>query len=178
MLLERRPSIFLVRQSLAENYNYTFYDYHPGDDEPTRRYLLDINPWARERDRGDGNNIIDGRWIDTSNGMFVDITGISEVYPDSAPGVLMCKNLHRYIPKDIFPLRKTTFENVAAKIPYAYASILEDEYTPSALSQTVFEGHRWNPSQERWIQMTREEKKQEEHKNNTSAATAADGAYS
>jgi len=136
---------------LARQYNHTFYDYYSGKDEGSRRYLLDINPWARDRVRGDGNNIIDGRWIDTQNGMFVDITGISEAFPDTEPGVWVCKNEHRYRVKDIFPLRETMFESVVAKVPYEYVAILEEEYSRFALTRTAYEGHRWDPAAKVWV---------------------------
>lgn len=80
---------------LGDNYNMTMHDYTSADGSVKRQYLLDINPWSLERTRGDGMNIIDARWIDVRNGLFIDITGISEVNPEK-PGVLMCKNFHEY----------------------------------------------------------------------------------
>lgn len=44
----------------------------------TKRYMLDVNPYWAQRTRLDGLNIIDARWIDMENGMYVDITGLSE----------------------------------------------------------------------------------------------------
>ena len=107
----------------------------------SRDYLLDINPAAVERERGDGFNIIDARWIDVRNGLYIDITGLSETHPDVQPGVLSCKNYHRYRITDLFPLRESMFEGVSAKIPYAYDAILTDEYKVEALVSVDFHGY-------------------------------------
>jgi len=42
---------------LGKHYNQTFYDYDEGNGTPTRRYFLDVNAWAWQRDRGDGANV-------------------------------------------------------------------------------------------------------------------------
>lgn len=138
---------------LAKHYNQTYYDYEGGDGHPKRRYYLDVNPWAWQRDRGDGANIIDARFISVDNGLFVDITGLSEVYPDTEPGVIMCKNDHRYRLRDIFPLRHTYFEGVKAKVPYSYVPILTEEYSDSALVRTEFQGHRWDVHSREWLKI-------------------------
>lgn len=103
-----------------------------------REYLLDINPFARQRDRGEGLNIIDARWIDTRNGLYIDITGLSELNPESEPGVLACKNHHKYKIRDLYPLRSSTYEGVPAKIPYKYDEMLVKEYGNSSLSAVEF----------------------------------------
>lgn len=144
---------------LGKHYNQTFYDYDQGNGTPTRRYFLDVNSWAWQRDRGDGANvrttiirsspgwkliwisllqIIDARFISVENGLFIDITGLSEVYPDTQPGIIMCKNDHKYRLRDIFPLRETHFEGVKAKVPYSYVPILIEEYSEQALITTEF----------------------------------------
>jgi hypothetical protein len=82
--------------------------------------------------------IIDARFISVDNGLFIDITGLSEVYPDTEPGIIMCKNDHKYRLRDMFPLRETQFEGVKAKVPYSYVPILIEEYTELALIRTEF----------------------------------------
>ena len=59
---------------LGEFLNYTTHTYK--FDGTEREYFLDVNPHYVERIRGDGENIIDARWIDVRNGLFIDITGI------------------------------------------------------------------------------------------------------
>lgn len=111
------------------------------DGEPiTRTYLLDVNPNAAERVNGDGFNIIDARWISTHNGLYIDITGLSELEPKAEPGVVSCKNFHAYNMTDLYPLRETWYEGTVAKVPYSYSRILVDEYEAAALVRTEFEG--------------------------------------
>jgi hypothetical protein len=125
---------------LGEAHNQTITEYKSADGT-TRKFLLDVNPWIWERERGDGSNIIDARWIDTQNGLFIDITGLSETHPDTKPGVWVCKNYHRYNTADLYPMRETMFEGVVAKVPYAYDKILVQEYKEKALVVTDFEGY-------------------------------------
>ena len=122
------------------NHTYTTAssDFH--DDPITRTYLLDINPNAQERVNGDGFNIIDARWINVHNGLYIDITGLSELEPVESPGVISCKNFHSYQMKDIYPLRETAYEGVMAYVPYSYSKILIDEYEASSLVKNEFEG--------------------------------------
>lgn len=129
---------------LGEHYNMTMHKWNDTsveDGSPIERtYLLDINPNSKERVRGDGQNVIDARWIDISTGLFIDITGLAEIKPDQQPGVWSCKNYHRYGTKDLYPMRETTFEGVPASIPYAYEQILTTEYTSRALTKTQHMG--------------------------------------
>lgn len=122
---------------LADHFNHTIVNYTAGGANIKREYLLDINPWARQRDKGQGHNIIDARWIDTKSGLFIDITGLSKLNA-SSPDVWECKNGHKYSTVDLFPLRKTTFESVSSSIPFQYDSILVEEYTNKALTTTSF----------------------------------------
>lgn len=125
---------------MAHHLNRTLHIYVSDDETVTREYLLDVNPWSWERDRGDGMNIIDARWIDTRNGLYIDITGLSETEPDVAPGIWSCKNYHHYRTKDLYPMRESVYEGVPAKIPYAYDKILLEEYNEKALVLTEYEG--------------------------------------
>jgi hypothetical protein len=153
-------------QVVGKKYNLTRHKYTSDDGTIEREYLLDVNPWIWQRVRGDGQNIIDARWIDVRNGLFIDITGIAETDPKN-PGVHNCKNYHRYRPEDIWPLRDTTFEGVPAKIPYNFDPILVKEYGYKALVVTEYEGsvsnamnhfhsltvhcsHRWNVQKKAW----------------------------
>ncbi|RMZ67179.1 mannosylphosphate transferase [Pyrenophora seminiperda CCB06] len=136
---------------LGGAHNQTRYKYVSHDGTVQREYLLDVNPWIWQRERGDGANIIDARWIDTRNGLFIDITGLSEVHPDTHPGWWSCKNYHMYHTSDLYPMRETMFEGVMAKVPYDYDKILVDEYKEKALTATEFEGHRWEPTVKEWM---------------------------
>lgn len=122
---------------LADHYNQTIVDYLPPDADEERKYLIDVNPWARQRDRGKGLNIIDARWIDMKTGLYIDITGLSNLDPKQ-PDTWQCKNNHKYEMTDIYPLRKTTFENVVARVPFHYDSVLVEEYNQKALISTHY----------------------------------------
>jgi hypothetical protein len=130
---------------LATELNRTLHTYSAATSEEhnrtiTRTYLLDVNPYWTEREHGDGFNIIDARWIDIRNGLYIDITGLSETQPELLPGYWSGKNLHRYKTSDLYPLRETTYEGVVANVPYAYEPILTEEYTEASLVRTEYEG--------------------------------------
>ncbi|KAJ5658362.1 uncharacterized protein N7484_002011 [Penicillium longicatenatum] len=136
---------------LADHFNHTIVEYTAPDSREKRQYLLDINPWARQRDHGQGHNIIDARWIDIDTGLYIDITGLSLLEPDTEPGVWGCKNFHKYRVGDIYPLRRTSFEGVQAKVPFGYDTVLLEEYSEQALINTKFHNHTWFPELTEWI---------------------------
>ena len=124
------------------HHNRTMYEYVAKDDPSfNRTYLLDVNMAIVERERGNGNNVIDARFIDTTNGLYIDITGLSETRPDEQPGIWSCKNYHRSHTTDLYPMRETVFEGVTAKVPYAYDRLLTQEYSQKALVLTEYEGY-------------------------------------
>lgn len=124
-------------QWLGENLNRTEHAFNYTDHKTNqlihKKYFLDINPHHVDIDRGDAMNIIDARWIDLSNGMFIDITGLREREADR-PGVWSCKNKHRYDSQDLWPMRVTEFEGVKARIPFNFERILIDEYGTKSLT--------------------------------------------
>ncbi|OJJ49879.1 hypothetical protein ASPZODRAFT_128436 [Penicilliopsis zonata CBS 506.65] len=143
------PDTTLAR--LGDDFNQTIVSYTSADKKVKRKYLLDINPWSRQRERGKGHNIIDARWIDIKTGLYIDITGLSRLNPETEPDIWQCKNFHKYKVQDIYPLRKTTFEGTAAMVPFLYDSILTDEYSLRSLTATNFHNHTWYPDLEEWI---------------------------
>ncbi|KAI1368933.1 LicD family-domain-containing protein [Xylaria arbuscula] len=124
-----------------------------------KTYLLDINPHYAALTKGNGANIIDARWIDTSNGMFIDITGLRERDAQKSPGVWSCKNNHRYRTGELWPLRRTEFEGAEAWIPYAFDKVLTDEYGPKSLVAEEWAGHRWIPERREWVRLPKKKKK-------------------
>lgn len=127
-------------QYLAAHYNRTLHSYISSDQTLIRTYLLDINPHSLNPSRADGQNIIDARWIDTTNGLYIDITVLRELRPDSEPGIWEDKNGHRYSTKELYPMRDSLYHGVPAQIPYAYDAILIAEYAEKALVTTEWEG--------------------------------------
>lgn len=88
---------------LAKYYNMTEYRYQlPNGKEGT--YLLEINPNYVNGAVSDRYNRIDGRWIDTDHGLFIDI---STVRPDEkkraegVEGALLVKDTHHYLVRRI-----------------------------------------------------------------------------
>ena len=84
---------------LAVKYNMTEYVHPSPETGSSRRYLLDINPHYSIISFRDVANRIDGRWIDQTNGKFIDITAMHSDEVDSVPGPLtpmFCKDGHRY----------------------------------------------------------------------------------
>ena len=123
---------------LADHYNQTIVEYVTPGGKDKRDYLLDINPWSRQRERGQGHNIIDARFIDITTGLYIDITGLSRLELEEHPDIWQCKNFHKYRLRDIYPLRHTTFEGAPAKVPFQYDALLMEEYTEAALTTTKF----------------------------------------
>lgn len=128
---------------LGEKWNRTEHDWsYTGPDGIThnKTYFLDVNPHHVDIDRGDGQNIIDARWIDTDNGAYVDITGLAERDAANHPGIWSCKNYHKYKTTDLYPMRVTEFEGVKALIPYNFERILITEYGTKSLVTTEWAG--------------------------------------
>jgi len=140
---------------LGEQHNQSLHEYRwfnaTSGKEETRVYLLDVNPFANRVDRGQGQNVIDARWIDVNTGMFVDITGLQERDPKNNPGVVSCKNFHGYKKEELWPLRETDFEGVPAMVPWEFEGILVAEYGAKSLVVTEWSDHIWNPDLKEWI---------------------------
>ena len=59
-----------------------------------RKYMIEINPNYVNGSITDRLNVIDGRWIDTITGVFIDITTVRP--KKGEPGQLGCKDRHNY----------------------------------------------------------------------------------
>jgi hypothetical protein len=141
-------------QNLADYYNMSVHHFRlPGSSEG-RDYLLEINPnWANPS-AIDVNNKIDGRWVDMMSGLYVDMTTLRWSEQGEArgrKGAMMCKDGHRYEHKDIFPLRGSTFEGMPAKVPFAYANVLAEEYGAPSMSDTVYEKYHFDVDLQEWL---------------------------
>ncbi|KND87671.1 Protein MNN4 [Tolypocladium ophioglossoides CBS 100239] len=148
-------------QWMADRLNRTEHAYNSTQSHTAKTYLLDVNPHHVDLDSGDGQNIIDARWIDTTNGMFIDITGVREREPYN-PGYWSCKNRHRYASQDLWPMRVSEFEGIRARVPYNFEQILTEEYGPQSLVLEEYEGHRWDHGTKEWIKMTPEDERRRE----------------
>lgn len=129
--------------------------------------MLEVNPHYVNREQTDTLNVIDARWVDTTSGLFIDITTAryNTTHP-AGDGMLSCKDGHEYRDSYIFPLRDTYFEGAPAKIPFAYKEVLEAEYRERALTLQDFEGHHFDENKMEWIPVPKkiEPPKKEEKK--------------
>ncbi|KAK1754622.1 mannosylphosphate transferase [Echria macrotheca] len=156
---------------LSLSHNYTFWTLDGNmtrEGEEGGRYLFDINPFY-DRERGEGVNVIDARWVDTLTGLFVDITGVKERDETEGDGeggegkgVWSCKNWHRYHTREIWPLRETVFEGVKARVPWDFERVLAAEYGVKALVGMEWEGHRWDKGMKEWVRIPEPEETQME----------------
>ena len=67
-----------------------------------RDYMLEINPHYLNREQTDKMNVIDARWIDTTSGLFIDITTAryNATHP-AGEGMLSCKDGHEYRVREV-----------------------------------------------------------------------------
>jgi phosphorylcholine metabolism protein LicD len=139
---------------LAKYYNMTMHHFRlPGLDHG-RDYLLEVNPHYVNGSTTDRLNVIDARWIDTESGLFIDITTLRVDRTADIKGDvpnMYCKDKHKYLYKDIFPLRDSDFEGAPVKVPYAYSELLEAEYGPKSLTNKQFENHFFDEEQQMWL---------------------------
>lgn len=87
---------------LARNFNQTLivdYSSKDGFQSAATGFLVDINPAYYSRVKGDGNNVIDGRLIDISTGLYLDITALAWT-KDYLREVQMHDKLKRLVDKD------------------------------------------------------------------------------
>lgn len=82
---------------LAAYYNMTTWYYKYDSVPGGRRFLLEVNPNFVHREVNDRLNLIDARWIDTTTGLFIDITAARYYlgHPEGE-GMLFDKNSHEY----------------------------------------------------------------------------------
>lgn len=139
---------------LADYYNATVHHYRLPGVEEGRDYMLEINPHYANSSITDKYNVIDARWIDTSSGLFIDITTLRrdrEAEAAGKEGLLMVKDNHHYRERDIFPLRESAFEDTPVRIPFAYSELLTEEYGPEALTMTSFRDHQFQVEESKWV---------------------------
>ncbi|ODV90874.1 hypothetical protein CANCADRAFT_31715 [Tortispora caseinolytica NRRL Y-17796] len=153
------PISQLIR--FANDYNATIIEYKEG--EIVSKYLIDVNPFYVERVYGNGNNVIDMRFIDLDTGLFIDVTGLAVTRDTSRRSLagrkhatVQCKDDHRYKFSEIFPLHKTIYEGVKAYVPYNFEKILVQEYGMEALCKSQYSYHTFDRDLLAWIPTKRD----------------------
>jgi phosphorylcholine metabolism protein LicD len=120
----------------------------PSEPEQFRRtYLLDVNPYHSTRDGNDWMNVIDARWIDTTTGLFVDITGLA----DTGRNTWTCKNYHRYPKAQLETMIPSIFEGAKAVVPQEFRVILNAEYGDQCLTREKFAKHTFWKETAEWV---------------------------
>lgn len=131
---------------LARKYNNTLVVQDPS--EGNGRFLIEVSPAYVQRVLGNGNNVIDARFIDVRSGLYLDITGLAYNHPKDANQV-GCKSPHYYLPTHISPLHLTTFEGMPFYVPHEYRWALREEYR--GFDNPRFEGHAYNKDLRLWL---------------------------
>eukprot|EP00667_Euglena_gracilis_P005667 EG_transcript_5705 len=125
------------------------------------RYYFEINPNSAQR-APDQRNLIDARFIDKQSGMFIDVVAVAY---DIKAGALQCKRGERFNPKDIFPIRKTTFMGTTAWVPSNVGQFLLTKYGSNVVLHQQPQRHHtshcpsfgpcavytFNPSTAHWV---------------------------
>lgn len=117
-------------QHLSEHYSMTTYHFtFPGSDI-RRDYLLEVKSELPDKSTADAETETSARWIDMNSGLYIDIKPLRcrEKANAEAKDLMARRNERFSVHGGIFPLRDTTFEGVTAKVPYAFADFLKEEY--------------------------------------------------
>ncbi|CAH6720071.1 hypothetical protein CLIB1444_03S03752 [[Candida] jaroonii] len=145
------------------------------------RYFLDSGSFITLRNKGNGKNNIDARFIDVDTGLYIDITGLSvsnqkpsNRYLDKIPKewnvdndnkdtnweivneklqVYNCRNNHFTLFEEINPLVKTFIEGEMGYVPKKYTEILNVEYS-KGLKEKKFSRHVFLQQLRLWISET------------------------
>lgn len=119
-----------------------------------QRYLLEVNPahvnrlsMNRTPDEDREQNRIDARFIDRETGLFVDITGFTDV----GGGRVASKCPHVFPSDYIYPLRPSRFEGAEAFVPYNVIPLLHREYGPACTKRVLFNGYAWDRNSSSWL---------------------------
>jgi hypothetical protein len=85
------PDIFY----LAAYYNMSTFSFKSPDRPKSnrRRYLLELSPYAKDREQADPLHPADARWIDTETGLSIDVYAVRyNLTHPGGEGMLSCKD--------------------------------------------------------------------------------------
>ncbi|RLV90287.1 Uncharacterized protein JA1_004665 [Spathaspora sp. JA1] len=157
---------------LSLEYNQTLVVEDPEDG--FGRYFLDCGTFLTQREKGNGQNNIDARFIDIDTGLYIDITALAvsnteppKDYEEMLPSTFKkndqdytvqnsllqlynCRNNHFASYEELSPLVKTSVEGEIGYVPQRYTSILLREY-PTGTSSYRFLGHIFVPRLRLWV---------------------------
>lgn len=162
--------------SMCRRYNQLMVVENVGDNEGNfdgfGRYFVDCGSSITHRNRGNGNNGIDARFIDVDLGQYVDITGLAvsnDKMPDDlyqhatsdqrrmgnydrnkAMTVYNCRNDHFVMLHELLPLVPAVIENQVGYIPHDVVQPLFQEYGLNSLTNVVHYNYRFLPELRIW----------------------------
>ncbi|CAN6615323.1 hypothetical protein TRVA0_006S01222 [Trichomonascus vanleenenianus] len=111
----------------ARKFNQTLIVQDPK--EGNGRYFIDVGPWYVERLRGNGNNLIDARFVDTRSGIYLDITGLASATEEfKEKKIAHDKNNNKYSLERMSPARRTFYEGAPIYVPNEHEAILTSKF--------------------------------------------------
>ena len=106
------------------------------------KYLLDINPHYVQRNGStDAENIVDGRWIDMINGLYIDVTAVTDGAAHGLGPTPVRKDGHAYSRHAVYPLQESTLQDAKAHVPHTAEAVLVQEFGEDALYKKVLRGY-------------------------------------
>ena len=121
------------------------------DENQHSKYLIDVNPSYVHRNKGNGKNVIDARFVDIHSGLYIDITGLAET--KAGEDFIYCKNMHKYPIKSFLNLTRTQFEGYPAFMPGNIDESLKSEYRH--YSSPIYKEWIYDFSSSKWIRENR-----------------------
>lgn len=126
------------------------------DQAPLGLYLIDVGASIFSRERGNRQNLIDARYIDTVTGMYIDITALAESKTGvplrlrNVRPVYACRNKHFARLEEVLPLQLTAMEGVPAYVPRRFGVLLAQEYK-TGMVKTKFLKHEYVAGVRMWV---------------------------
>lgn len=112
----------------------------------TDNYIIEVNPFSKNRSKKDINNVIDARVISKNTGIFIDITFFYK-YIENGVHKLTAKDTHTYNYNDICPIKKSIFCGESIYIPNNVKKCLIQEYGKNVLlpkyKNWIFKNNKW-----------------------------------
>lgn len=144
------------------------------------QFFIDVGSSITHRERGNGMNNIDARFIDVSTGLYVDITGFS-VSLEPAPSrydyllkinktknkqansgasetqknvlkqTYNCRNRHFASLSELSPLALSAVQNQLGFVPTKFGLLLDHEYQTKGMLDTSFQDYTYISSLRIWV---------------------------
>lgn len=120
------------------------------------KYFIDVSSSITHRNKGNGANNIDARFIDVDTGLFIDITGLA-ITDENKPGrykdieAAHCRNNHFTAINEISPLIEVHFEDQKTYIPNKFLNILDYEYNINSISDKNYKDYIYLKNLRIWV---------------------------